>query len=397
VGVLFLDLDHFKLINDSVGHASGDELLKHVAPRLTNAVRSVDTVARFSGDEFGVLLAEEVDERTATRVAERIAAALSAPFSIAGHEHFVAVSIGIALGSAGQRPEDLIRDADTAMYSAKRRGRGRYELFDQEMRARLSERIAVDNELRTAIARSELRLHYQPVVAVDSGRVVGAEALVRWLHPERGLLMPGQFIAVAEETGLIRPLGRWVLETACREAAGWQQEDPDARPIQLSVNVSVRQLTPDFPDFVGRTLEAAEIQPACLSLELTEDLLIEDDAAVREVLTGLRTLGINLAVDDFGTGYSSMGYLRRLPFRTIKLDRLFVQNLVADGVDEAIVTAVIALGRALGMEVVAEGVESEEQLAIVRRLGCKFVQGYYFSPAVSAAEFSKLLAARVEH
>jgi diguanylate cyclase (GGDEF)-like protein len=395
VGVLFLDLDHFKLINDSVGHSSGDEMLKQVAPRLAKAVRTADTVARFGGDEFGALLPEVVDERVATRVAERIAAALAAPFSIAGHEHFVGVSVGIALGSAGRRPEDLIRDADTAMYTAKRRGRGRYELFDQEMRARLNERIRVDNELRTAIGANELRLTYQPVVALETGSVVGAEALVRWHHPERGLLMPEQFIGVAEETGLIRPLGRWVLETACREASGWHLRDPDARPIQLSVNVSARQLTPDFADFVGRTLEVAPIQPACLTLELTEDVLIDDDAAVRDVLARLRALGVNLAVDDFGTGYSSMGYLKRLPFRTIKLDRSFVRNLVAKGVDEAIVTAVIALGKALNLEVVAEGVETEEQLAIVRRLGCQFVQGHYFSPAVSAAELSKLLTAGV--
>jgi EAL domain-containing protein (putative c-di-GMP-specific phosphodiesterase class I) len=278
------------------------------------------------------------------------------------------------------------------MYSAKRRGRGRYELFDQEMRARLSERIKVDNELRTAIEGSQLRLHYQPVIDLESSRIVGAEALVRWEHPERGLLLPGHFIAVAEETGLIRPLGRWVLETACREAAAWHERDPDARPIQLSVNVSVRQLTPDFADFVARTLQAAAVQPACLSLELTEDVLIEDDASIRDVLDQLRTLGVSLAVDDFGTGYSSMGYLKRLPFRTIKLDRSFVQNLVPEGVDEAIVTAVIALGKALSLEVVAEGVETEEQLAIVRRLGCQLVQGYYFSPAVSATEFSGLLA-----
>jgi diguanylate cyclase (GGDEF)-like protein len=392
VAVLFIDVDHFKVINDSVGHAAGDELLKQVAPRLKQAVRGADTIARFGGDEFGVLLAEVADERTAIRVAERIATMLATPFQIGGREHFIGVSTGIVLGGSGRDPDELIRDADTAMYSAKRRGRGRYELFDHDMRARVRELITVDNELRTAIERSDLRLSYQPVVDLRSGKVIGAEALVRWQHPERGLLMPDQFIGVAEETGLIRPLGGWVLENACRDAAEWQSVDADSRPVQLSVNVSVRQLTPDFADLVELTLDHSAIQPACLSLELIEGVLIEDDPVVREALARLDAIGVGLALDDFGTGYSSLGYLKRLSFRTIKLDRSFVQHIKPGGVDEAIVSAVIKLGKALGLEVVAEGVETKQQLEIVSALGCQLVQGHHFSPPLSPPDFVELLA-----
>jgi diguanylate cyclase (GGDEF)-like protein len=392
VAVLFMDLDHFKVINDSLGHQAGDALLREVAPRLRHSIRPGDTVARFGGDEFGILLRGLEDERDATRVAERVASELLTPFAVAGREHFVSVSIGIALGSGGQRPDDLIRDADTAMYSAKDRGRGRYEIFDQVMRARLRERMTVENELRTAIDSEDFGVVYQPVVSLTDGRITGAEALVRWRHPERGVLRPDQFISVAEETGLIRPLGQWVLETACREAATWQDEDPDARPIEISVNISARQLSPEFIEVVQRALSVSGIQPPCLALELTEDAVVEDDATVREALSNLQEVGVHLTLDDFGAGYSSLAYLRHLPFQTIKLDRSFVRHLRPEGVDQDIVGAVLSLGKALNLQVVAEGIETEEQLQVVRRLGCELGQGFYFSHPLSAEKFATFLA-----
>jgi diguanylate cyclase (GGDEF)-like protein len=391
VAVLFLDLDHFKVINDSLGHPAGDALLREVAPRLRHAIRPGDTVARFGGDEFGVLLRGIVDERDATRVAERVASELLTPFAVAGREHFVSVSTGIALGSGGQRPDDLIRDADAAMYSAKDRGRGRYEVFDQAMRARLRERITVENELRTAIDSEDFGIVYQPVISLADGGIMGAEALVRWNHPDRGLLRPDQFISVAEETGLIRPLGQWVLETACREAATWQNDEPDSRPIEISVNISARQLSPEFVEVVQRALSVSGIQPPCLALELTEDALSEDDATVREALSNLQEVGVRLTLDDFGTGYSSLAYLRHLPFQTIKLDRSFVRHLQPEGVDREIVGAIIALGRALNLQVVAEGIETEDQLEVVRDLGCDLGQGFFFSHPLSAEGFTRFL------
>lgn len=396
VAVLVLDLDHFKLINESLGHQAGDELLQAVAPRLEQALRPGDTVARFGGDEFGILLEDIQDERDAVRVAERVASVLGRPFVLADREHFVTGSIGIAIGGSGHRPQELLRDADAAMDRAKDRGRARYEIFDETMRVKVRQRLRLENELHSAIKRAELRVHYQPVVALSSRRLAGAEALVRWEHPRNGLLGAGEFISVAEEGGLIVPIGRWVLEESLREAARWQAVDPDAAPVTVSVNVSVRQLSdPGFAGVVFRAIDAAGMEPGWLSLEVTEGTLMKEAERVFSTLKELEALGVRLVLDDFGIGYSSLGYLKRLPFNEIKLDRSFVQSLGAGTVDNAIVSAVVSLAQSLDMSVVAEGVETADQVEIAGELGCQGAQGYFFSPGVPAREFRDLVHQRV--
>jgi diguanylate cyclase (GGDEF)-like protein len=392
VGVIFMDLDRFKLVNDSLGHQSGDELLRSVSSRLKQALRPGDVVARFGGDEFAVLLDEVAEERDATTVAERIAAGLLKPFLLEEREHFVTASMGIAIGGAGADPAGLIRDADAAMYRAKDRGRARYELFDEMLRLRVGDRLRIENELRAAIDRSELRVHYQPVVSLKDGRIAGAEALIRWEHPRRGLIEPEEFIEVAEEGGLIVPMGRWVLEEATRQAAMWHNANPDSAPLEISVNVSARQLSDQrLPDLVRRTMSSAGLDPTTLSLELTEGVLMEDSEIPMEALRQLKQMGIRLVLDDFGTGFSSLSYLKRLPLDSIKLDKSFAASLGSGSIDDAIVSAVVALGQNLELSVVAEGVETQEQLDVVRKLGCDYGQGFLFSPPVAAHEFDALL------
>jgi diguanylate cyclase (GGDEF)-like protein len=396
VAVIFLDIDHFKLVNDSLGHHAGDELLTAIAPRLKQALRPGDTVARFGGDEFGVLLEDVSNERDATRVAERIAGALARPFVVDGREHFVTVSAGIALGRAADLPATLIRDSDAAMYRAKERGRARYEIFDEMMRVRIAHRLQIENELRSAIDRSELRVHYQPVVSLATGRITGVEALARWQHPQHGLMQPADFIPIAEESGLITALGRWVLEQACSQTSGWHRANADEAPIGISVNMSVRQLGDhhQLTEFVRRTLEVTGLDPASLSLELTEGALIDEAETAAAALRDLKGLGIRLVLDDFGTGYSSLASLQRLPFDSIKLDKTFVSRLGQDRVDHAIVTAVVALAQSLDLTVIAEGVETAEQLAIVKALGCHHAQGFYFSRPIVPEELGPLLGTR---
>jgi diguanylate cyclase (GGDEF)-like protein/PAS domain S-box-containing protein len=396
VAVLFLDLDHFKLVNDSLGHQAGDELLTSVAPRLRQILRPSDTVARFGGDEFGVLLEDIPTELEAADVAERINAAFARPFVIAGSEHFVTASVGIAIADRGnEEPDALIRDADAAMYRAKERGRARYELFDEVMRARAVGRLRVENELRRGLERDELRLHYQPLVSLRDGSTLGFEALLRWEHPERGLVPPLDFIWVAEEAGLIDSIGRWVIENACAQAVRWQGIRPDHAPPEISVNLSARQVAQrDLPEFVAGVLRVTGLQPRSLSLEITESVLLEESDTLADTLRALRGLGVRLVLDDFGTGYSSLGYLKRLQLDALKIDRSFVDGLGSSQEDTAIVHAVVGMARALSLGVVAEGVETEAQLAELRRLRCDSAQGYLFSRPLPADEAGAVLAGK---
>ena len=392
VAVLFLDLDQFKLVNDSLGHAAGDELLAAVAPRLEQGLRPSDTIARFGGDEFAVL-ADVRTERDAVRVAERIRTALARPFKLRQREHFVSASMGISLGRGEKAPEAMIRDADAALYRAKERGRGGYEIFDSAMRARAVEHMRIENDLRRALDRDELELHYQPIVSLRDGSIVALEALLRWRHPEYGLTSPTSFIPVAEESQLIVPVGRWVVEEACSKVAEWQAMQPDAAPVRIAVNLSGRQIgDPQLLPTVSAAIEASGIDPATLSFELTESVLFEESGVSERVMRSLRGVGVRLMLDDFGSGFSSLGYLKRFPLDGIKLDRSFIEN-VADGLTDAqIVKAVVEMARALRLEIVAEGVETADQLASVRSLGCHHAQGFYFMPPLPAEEVPGVLS-----
>ncbi|MBV9802195.1 MAG: EAL domain-containing protein [Solirubrobacterales bacterium] len=390
--ILFLDLDHFKLVNDSLGHHIGDELLGAAAPRLKQALRSSDTVARFGGDEFGILLEDIASERDAIETAERIAAIFAKPFVLSGSEHFVTTSIGIAMVRGGEQADELIRDADAAMYRAKDHGRARYEVFDEGMRGRAIERLRVENDLRRALERGELRLEYQPVVSLRNFAIVGVEALLRWRHPQRGEIPPSEFIPIAEENGLIEPIGRWVLEQACRQAAQWYQARPDAAPLTMSVNLSAVQVTRrSLPDTVAGILRATGLDPACLCLEITETVMVRDAEGLGEALEALKALGVRLVLDDFGTGYSSLSYLTRLPLDVLKVDRSFVDGLGSEPRDTAITETIIAMSRALSLDVVAEGVETADHVRELTRLGCSLAQGFHFSRAVPPEEIDRAL------
>ncbi|HEV3353905.1 MAG TPA: EAL domain-containing protein [Acidimicrobiales bacterium] len=392
IAVLFIDLDRFKVINDSLGHETGDELLVAVAGRLREAVRDEDTVARLSGDEFTVLLEEVEDEVEAAQVAQRIIEDIRRAIDLEGHQVFVGASVGIALSHNGEdRAEDLLRDADLAMYRAKERGRSRYEIFEVTMGARARLRLDLESELRKALENDELVLHYQPEVSLRSGRIIGAEALVRWEHPERGLLMPDEFIPMAEETGLIQPVGRALLHKACVQAGEWQARFGIGAPTRVSVNVSGRQL-PTLVRDVARVLGRTGLDPRTLVLEITESVVMDDPEAAILTFEALRHMGVSLAIDDFGTGYSSLSWLKNFPISTLKLDKSFVQGLGVDPADRAIAQSVLTMASCLDVTVTAEGIETAEQAAELISLGCISGQGYYYARPKPADEIDQLLA-----
>jgi diguanylate cyclase (GGDEF)-like protein len=386
--VFFLDIDRFKVINDSLGHAAGDALLTGVSRRLEESLRGTDTIARFAsectlarlgGDEFTVLLPGVRQTADALAVAERLVSAVSKPFEVEGREIVVSISVGVVMGDARYRQAaDIVRDADTAMYRAKDRGRARAELFDTSMLAAAEERLSIESDLRRALERREFILHYQPIVALSDQRLCGFEALVRWQHPTRGLVAPDGFIPIAEETGLIIPLGRWVLNEACRQLREWDRELPECANLTVNVNLSARQcLHPDLVSDVERALIETGLEPHRLKLEITESLVLKGSDEVIAVLTALRTLGVQLGLDDFGMGYSALSYLQRLPVQTIKIDRAFVSG-IGKSCNVEIVRAILSLASGLSMNVTAEGVETADQAAQLKDLACEFAQGYYF-------------------
>jgi diguanylate cyclase (GGDEF)-like protein len=395
VAVLFLDLDDFKTINESLGHVGGDQLLAAVADRIQACLRTSDTAARLGGDEFAILLEDLRDESEASNVAQRVIDALRPPIRIAGTAAVIATSIGIAVSPPGHDDATaLLRNADFAMYQAKHGGKGRYEIFRPSLREAVTERAALEALMRGAETRDELRLHYQPIVDLADGSIVGIEALVRWDAPGRGLLMPADFIGLAEESGLIVDIGRWVLERACRDTQAWRQAfELDA--LSVSVNLSARQFQhPDLVAEVGTALAASGLEPSRLVLEITESVLMQTTTATIGKLADLRRIGVRLAIDDFGTGYSSLGYLERFPVDILKIDKTFIDGIGERGNRPVLARAIVQLGRALDLQVVAEGIERQEQATVLRKLGCTRGQGYLFARPMPADEVEPLLARR---
>jgi diguanylate cyclase (GGDEF)-like protein/PAS domain S-box-containing protein len=392
VAVLFLDLDSFKQVNDLLGHASGDLLLVQVAERLRESVRPGDTVARLGGDEFAVLL-ESADDAVAVDVAKRITTALRRPFTVDGHEILVRGSLGLAIASSDVRNADrLLRNADLAMYRAKAAGEGGFERYDPEMHVDLVERLQLEADLRRAVHANELILHFQPIVTLGDRRLCGAEALVRWKHPSRGLMAPSAFIPISEDSGLIVSLGQWVLHEACRQAQSWREKHK-LEDFRISVNISGGQIRKGFVEQVASALEAAGLPADCLVLEMTESVLMDHSEENLGYFMALKGMGVRLAIDDFGTGYSSLSYLHRFPVDVLKIDRSFVDALGDSLSDRALVTTIVQLGRTLHMRTVAEGIETEAQAAALEEMGCEFGQGYYFSRPILGRQLEKLMGA----
>ena len=391
IAVLFLDLDRFKNVNDSLGHAIGDLLLTAVAERLTKCLRDEDTAARLGGDEFIISLPDVADGGEAARVAGRILAELAKPFTIGDHQLHADGSIGIALyPTDGDTAETLMRNADTAMYHAKESGRSNYQFFSAQMTERVSRRLSTETDLRRALEHGEFSLHYQPLIDLAEGRISGAEALLRWPQSDRRPMTPTEFIPIAEDTGLIIPLGEWVLIEACSQAQAWQARQPGLR---ISVNLSARQFRQkDLTGMIERVLGETGLAPALLELELTESMLMHHADETIGTLTRLDEMGVHLSIDDFGTGYSSLSYLKRFPIHSLKIDRSFVRDISSDPDDAAIVTAIVAMARSLNLNVTAEGVETEEQAAFLRSLACQRAQGFHFGRPMPAQEFGARLA-----
>jgi diguanylate cyclase (GGDEF)-like protein/PAS domain S-box-containing protein len=391
VAVLFLDLDGFKAVNDALGHSTGDELLVQVSERLLTAVRSSDTVARLGGDEFGVLVDDSCEDLYETTLAQRINDTMEQPFELGSEQVHVAASVGIArLDDDDLDAEQLLRNADLAMYQAKAAGDGGYALFSPGMHTTLVERVRLEADLRRALDNEQLLLHYQPMICLRRGHITGTEALLRWQHPERGLVRPDEFIPLAESTGVINSIGLWVLREACRQTMRWQDSAPQ-RPLKISVNMSARQLQQaDLAQRVQEILTETGLPAERLTLEMTESVLIENREETLAVLSALRAMGVRLAIDDFGTGYSSLSYLHRFPVDVIKIDRSFVEGL-SNGDDGALVSTILRLGQSMHLETVAEGIERPQEMLMLRRQGCTTGQGYYFSPPVSGQALAALL------
>jgi len=390
--VLFLDLDRFKLVNDSLGHLVGDELLISIAHILQEALRPVDLATRLGGDEF-VLLLDDVSHTTATRVAERILQVLRSPFQIEGREVVLSASIGIVMGTLQYTAaSEVLRDADIAMYRAKAQGRSRYVMFDGAMHAQVMKQLQLEHDLHKAFERQEFVLYYQPIMAIATGQLRGFEALVRWRHPTHGLTPPAEFIPLAEETGLIVPLDAWVMEAACRQLAIWQREFPCWNHLRISINLSAWDLhSPQLLEQLQRILTETQLPAPCLTLEITESMLIADITTTIDVLIRIQSLGVRISIDDFGTGYSSLNYLHRLPVDTLKIDRSFVLQMQEDSKNRQIAATIVALSHQLGLEAIAEGVETPDQLAQLKAMGCEFGQGFLFSKGLTAGEARKLL------
>ena len=392
--VLFLDFDHFKVVNDSLGHAEGDELLKQIARRLESVTRTGDLVARFGGDEFVVLLGVMLKEEDAVEVVERILKSLEKPFILNGGEIYISASIGIAPSSAGHTcPQDMLRDADIAMYRAKSAGRAGYQVFDETMHRQAATRLQMQTEMRQGLERGEFALYYQPIINLKNGRLAGFEALVRWIHPQRGMVSPMEFIPAAEESNLILPLGQWILQESCRQLREWQIDNPAAGDLTVSVNLSGKQfLQSDLADQIAASLNAAELAPRNLKVEITESYLMENSEKAAEIMERLRETGIEISLDDFGTGYSSLSYLHRLPVDYLKIDRSFVSRMIGSKENSEIVYTIIKLAQNLKMKVIAEGIETVEQLEHLKSLHCEYGQGYYFSKPVEPAAAANFIA-----
>ena len=391
VAILFLDLDGFKTINDTLGHMTGDHTLQAAADRLRNAVRASDTVARLSGDEFAVILGDMAQPEDAAKVAQKVLDFMARPFRVDGHEMSLTTSIGISLYPTDASDiEMLFKNADTAMYRAKSMGKNRYQLHNVSMDASNQERLSLEKSLRQALEKGELELHYQPQVNIHSGEMTGVEALVRWQHPEQGLVSPARFIPLAEETGLILPLGEWVVRAACQQNKAWQDSGMPA--MRVTVNLSARQFRErELLNTVASALEESRLDPSCLGLEITETNAMHDVDYTIETLQGLKDMGIQIAVDDFGTGYSSLSYLKRFPIDMLKIDRTFVQGIPNDRSNAAITTAIIALAHSLQLKVIAEGVEARSQLAFLRSLRCDEFQGFLLSRPLPAGVLADLV------
>ncbi|HEY9824322.1 MAG TPA: EAL domain-containing protein [Stenomitos sp.] len=395
--VLFIDLDRFKVVNDSLGHAIGDQLLIEIAQLLKGSVRKTDTVARLGGDEFTVLLDSLRDSSDAIMLAERLLEQLAEPLLLGGHTVFTGASIGIVLGTSHYcQGADLLRDADIAMYWAKGLGKAQYAVFDQRMHEQTLQQLHLENDLRRALEREEFSLRYQPIYDLQTEKLHGFEALVRWNHPTRGLVSPAEFIPMAEETGLIVPMGEWVLQAACRQYCAWQRQYGSSLQFQLSVNLASKQIqAPNLLEILDCTLAETGIPGSALNLEITESMLMDQGEATRTLLSAIRSRQILLSIDDFGTGYSSLGYLRRFPVNTLKIDRSFVSQMTVDSENFEIVRTIITLAHTLGLTVTAEGVETHEQFRQLQALGCAFAQGYFFAPPLDMDAATELLAKQV--